>query len=610
MARPRYFLGVHCGHNASCAVMKNGVIVAAAEEERFTRIKNDCGYPKMAIEYCMKKARIIGADLERAAYATVDIGSVLLKAKTGVNFSLQDYYDYYGEKYYLRRFKGEKCLDYLRWLRDADRFKKGQTHFDYSFATDKVICDGVKDSELFRKERIRMLSEHVSMPASRIGFLDHHTCHAYYAYFGSLSRGHDCAIVTLDSYGDGRNQTVWVSRNDKLKLVAESNENDICRIYKMATLILGMRPDQHEYKVMGLAPYAKKAYIQESLDVIKDLIKVDGMRILHKERPKDLFNYLRKGWTGHRFDNIAGAVQAYTEYLVKRLIENIYKETGIRRFVLSGGVSLNVKMNKVISELPCVSSLFVCGSGGDESLSIGACYYLNKDNRTSKPLDHMYLGYDIDEDLMYFDWKTVAKSYRITKGVSHSCIARLLAKGDIVARVEGRTEFGARALGHRSILADPSKADSVKKINEAIKNRDFWMPFALSILREHADKYIHNPKSLQAPYMTIAFDTLPKLYDSIRAGTHPYDRTVRPQLVEKRCAPLYHDLINAFYRHTGIPALLNTSLNLHGEPIVNNIYDALRTFELSEIDHLLIDKVLISKSKPLRGNNAGERETN
>lgn len=590
-----YILAVHCGHNASCALMRDGEIIIAVQEERFSREKNHIGYPKKSIDYCIGEEGIKGADIAHIAYTTTNFPSIFIKSKHFTRFSLRDYMGYYGERFYKKKLMGEDCLDYLKWLRDDDKFNKHENYFDFSYLTDEVLNDTAKDLELFRMEQKRVLSEHLGISMDRIQFLDHHTCHAYYGYFGSFFRGDDCIVITLDSWGDGRNHTVWKVSNDELVLLAESDQADIGRIYKMVTLILGMRPDEHEYKVMGLAPYAKNSYVQKTLAVFKDLLQVDGMRIVHKNRPDDIYSFLKDVFADHRFDNIAGAVQLYVEELIKLLVTDIYSTTGIRRYVISGGVSMNVKMNKAVSELDCVDSLFVCGSGGDESVSIGGCYFLNKNSGNNQPLKKLYLGYDIKDELNAIDWESISKNYAVRETTS-SEVAKLLAKGDIVAVINGCAEFGARALGNRSILADPSRRESVSKINEAIKNRDFWMPFALSILEEHAHKYINNPKNLMAPFMTLAFDTVPDLYHHIHAGTHPYDRTVRPQYVSKEYSPDFYKLIDEFYKLTGIPALLNTSFNLHGEPIVNGISDALQTFRLSGLDHLLAGSKLISKN--------------
>lgn len=591
-----YVLAIHSGHNASVALMCNGILVAATQEERFCRKKNYIGFPKESIDFVLGKFNLKGADLSRIAYTTIGDSGVLNKAKVSTEFSLRDYHEYYGEKYYGRIMKDEDCTDYLRWLRDDPKFNKDKQYFDYSYLTDDVIANSELESNLYRIQQVRKLSEYLGVSREKIEHLDHHTCHAYYAYFGAPFREKDCIILTLDGWGDGRNQTVWRVRDDEPVLIAESAQNDIGRIYKMATLILGMRPDEHEFKVMGLAAYAKDMYVQKTYETIEQLSMVEGMRIIENERPRDLYSYLKEAWLDHRFDNIAGAVQLLTENLATELVKNIYRETGITRYVLSGGIAMNVKMNKAISDLDCVSDIFVCGSGGDESLSIGGCYYLNASNKNNAPLDNMYLGYDISDEFETYNWSQVEEKFSINTNISHHDVARLLVKGEIVAVIRGQAEFGARALGNRSILADPSKRETVIKINEAIKNRDFWMPFALSIMEEHHHKYIKNPKNLISPYMATAFDTEVEPYKDVEAGTHPYDKTARPQFVEKRSAPEYHSLISAFYELTGIPAVLNTSFNLHGEPIVNTISDALRTFELSGLDHLLInDRVLVSK---------------
>ncbi len=590
-------LAVHSGHNASAAIMRDGTITTAVLEERFTKKKNYVGYPWQAIEYCLQKEGVSGKDLNRVAYTTMSYGgSVFLKAKTSTQFSISDYIDYYGEKYYRKRLEGLNCLDYLQWLNTAEKFNEDKQYYDFSYLTDEVMLDLSQDAKLFRKEQVRLLSSQLGIEANKIEFLDHHTCHAYYSYFGSPFRGKDCIVLTLDGWGDGRNQTVWKVNGEKFDLLAESNQNDIGRIYKMATLILAMRPDEHEFKVMGLAPYAKASHVNHAMRIIEDLCEIDDMRIVSKNRPTDLYAYLKDGWIAHRFDNIAGAVQTYTEKIACDLVRSIAKKTGIRRFVIGGGIAMNIKMNKAISELEEVEELFVCGSSGDESLSIGGCYLLNSDPKSNQPIPNLYLGYDIRDEIDQFDANSYSNKFDIKADVTFDQVASLLAKGDIVAVIRGRAEFGARALGNRSILANPSRRETVQQINEAIKNRDFWMPFALSILEEKLDEYIFNPKKLQSPFMAISLDVRPEKNAQIEAGTHPYDKTVRPQAVSRKYTPEYHALITAFQKITGIPALLNTSFNLHGEPIVDTIADAIRTFELSGLDHLLInDSILLSK---------------
>jgi carbamoyltransferase len=592
----RYVLAVSISHNASAALMRNGAIIAAAQEERFCRRKNYVGYPAQSIDFCLSRAGIDSARLDRIAYASTRSSGLFTKAKVTTEFSLRDYMDYYGDRYYRRLIRGDDCTDYLRWLNSAEQFNPNHEYFDFSYLTDEVLRDPELDVVLFRAEQARRLGEHLAIDPERIEFLDHHTCHAYYAYYGSPFREQDCIVLTLDGWGDGRNLTVWRASQDRLSLLAESSENDLGRVYKFATLLLAMRPDEHEYKVMGLAPYAKSSRIAAALEAIGNISAIDGLRIVAKHRPGDLWGHLEEAWRDQRFDDIAGAVQAFTEDLARNWVASVARQTGVGRFVLSGGIAMNVKMNKAIAELDEVESFFVCGSGADESLSIGGCYVLNESAGDNAPLDDLFLGYDAARDGGDLIASGLGDRYEISMANDPTRIATLLAAGDIVAVIRGRAEFGARALGNRSILAHPGRRDAVKRINEAIKNRDFWMPFAVSILEEFQHEFIVNPKGLASPFMTLSFDTVPERYHEIEAGTHPYDRTVRPQLVSARTAPEFHRLIAEFDRLTGTPALLNTSFNLHGEPIVNGVADAVRTFELSGIDHLAIgDGVLVSK---------------
>lgn len=590
----RIFLSIHSNHDASAALMINGEIVAAAIEERFTRKRKDAGFPKHSIDFCLAQAGIKGYEIKKAAYTMIDEDPFMVRSKITTNFTLRDYHKYYGENYVIKKLKGEKDFEYRKWLRDEERFNKDELYYNYSFLTDDVITDQEKITNLFRDERKLFLSEYLGIQQEKVVFLDHHYCHAYYAYFSSPFRGEDCIILILDGWGDGRNQSVWIAQNDIIKHHISSNQNDIGRIFKLTTLLLGMRPDEHEYKVMGLAPYAKEENLIPCFEKIKEISHVDGMKIVEKNRPKDLYKYLKDIYVDERFDNIAGAVQKYSEMLTTKLVENIVNKTGIGRLVMAGGIAMNVKINKAISELECVKEMFIPGSGSDESNCVGGCYALNKEFGDNKPLKNLYLGLNVARELDRFNWKDIEKKYIVKKNVSFEEVAKLLRNGDIVARIASRAEFGARALGNRSILADASKTDTVRKINEAVKKRDFWMPFALSLLEEFAHQYIKNPKNIKAKFMSVAFDTVEVNYSSIAAGTHPYDKTVRPQLVSKEDGE-YYDLIYAYYKLSGIPALLNTSFNIHGQPIVNNINDALRTFENSRIDHLLINKNLISK---------------
>jgi len=312
------------------------------------------------------------------------------------------------------------------------------------------------------------------------------------------------------------------------------------------------------------------------------------------------YRFLKELLEHKRFDWIAGGLQKFTEAILTRWVSTCLKETGIRRLALGGGIFMNVKVNKLIMELPEVAELFVYPSCGDETNAIGAAYWVYAQKAgvaKITPIRDLYLGPEFSNDqvgevLRRFNFKTPVRYERLTP--IEPRVARLLAEGRVVARFKGREEFGARALGNRSILANPADPIVVGLINDAIKARDFWMPFAPSILEERSADYIRNPKRVRAPYMILSFDTTDRC-DEIRAAIHPFDRTVRPQEVPADWNPDYHALLKEFERLTGIGAVLNTSFNLHGYPIVSGPEDALDVFDRSGLTHLAIENWLVTK---------------
>lgn len=587
----KYLLAVHRGHNASCAVMKDGKVVMACQEERFSRVKNDIGYPFHSLSYVARMLSLSDDNVERVAYTTKGFPSIFTKSRHRVAFTNTDYIKHYHVNRGSFGEMSDARLEYYRWLRDDPRFNTRENYFDFSWLTDDVLKDVDLDRQLFQHEQVRTLSEHLHIDPEKIEFLDHHTCHAYYAYYSSPFRRKDCLVVTMDGGGDGRNMTVWKVAGDVLTLISDSKENVLCEIYKLVTLLLGMRPDQDEYKVMGLAAYAKGEHMKDMLARFHDILKVDGFKIVYRNKPANLFDHVAELVKYQRFDNIAGAVQQFTEEVLTTFISTLCAETGVSRLVISGGIALNVKANKAIQELPRVTDLFVSLGPGDESLSLGGCYYMNAGG--SDPLENAYLGFDVSQERI--DESFLLAKYNVKHRVTNREVATLLSKGVIIARVYGKAEFGPRALGHRSILAHPRHLSSVKVINKAIKNRDFWMPFALSILDKAVQDYILMPDGTSAPFMTVAFMTKAMLRNDIAAGIHAYDSTVRPQVVTQLAAPDYYDLIESFAGITGIPALLNTSFNLHGEPMVNDLADALHTLDNSGLTHLVYRDMLITK---------------
>ena len=302
---------------------------------------------------------------------------------------------------------------------------------------------------------------------------------------------------------------------------------------------------------------------------------------------------------------MAGAAQQIVEDTLVRWARLMRSRYGGEQLALGGGVFMNVKANMLLAGEEWVRDLFVFPSCGDESNAIGAAYlgYVALCERAGvaarpAPFGPAYLGPSIDDAEVeaLVRGRDLAARHRVSEPERmEERIADLLVADGVVARCAGRMEFGARALGNRSILANPSDHRVVGIINRMIKNRDFWMPFAPSVLREREADYLVNPKGLASPYMMLAFPTNPKRRDEITAAVHPQDGTARAHIVDEAWNPGYHRVIREFERRTGIGAVLNTSFNLHGEPLVGSPADAVDTFERSGLPHLALGRFLISK---------------
>ncbi len=584
-------LGINISHNSSACLMVDGEIKLAIQEERIVRKKNFTGYPKKSIEFCIDFLEKNKIKADYAVLTTKFLPAFSYKIPLNHFFSIKDYQDFYGEKFYKKKLKNENVDNYIKNLIKNNE-KKYDLYVDYSKFSYKNIFENCNDLNL------DYLKRQTKNYVKKYKVLDHHSCHAYYALYGfETYKNRRVGVITMDSWGDGRNQTFWIrEKSGSFREITSSSECQIGRIYKFVTLILSMKPDEHEYKVMGMAPYAKKNYGNEIFEnVFKNLLQVKGCKVIHKNKPKDMYDYLKRSLSNYRFDNIASAVQIFLEKTLTELFTQIYKKYKIRHFCFSGGVAMNVKANKVLSDLPFIDTFNVPPSGGDESLCIGGCYMI--ENRNKKPISNIYLGRTID-NINYAELKKIfpKKKFKISSKVNHKRVAKLINNGEVIAVARGREEFGARALGNRSILANPSKIELVRKINDQIKNRDFWMPFALTILKDNHKKFLKNKKNINSEYMTVAMDSINKNYEKIISGSHQYDKTVRPQILMKEKNKQYYKLIKEFEKISKIPALLNTSLNLHGLPIASNMINIAEVIKKSDLKYLYInDNFLIEK---------------
>ncbi len=381
-------------------------------------------------------------------------------------------------------------------------------------------------------------------------------------------------------------------------------DNSLGELWALLTAMMGMVPLEHEYKLMGIAPYAPPSGCDRVRKVFDEYFSFssDGLTWSVKLGCPSVplaYNYFRDKMEFMRFDWIAGGLQLYTEEFICHWIKSAIKKTGIRKVALAGGTFMNVKANQKICELDEVEEIFIFPSCGDETLPFGAAYYVNnmEEPYPREKLQHLYLGteYSNDQIEVAFNEYSFEEKYEITKSDDISLdVAELMAKGNVVAWFQGREEFGARSLGARSIVADPTRSNVIKEINEMIKSRDFWMPFASSMLQEGMTKYLVNPKMVPSPYMIITFNTTEAGSD-IEAGRHPYDLSCRPQVVSREWNLKYYDLLLEFKNKTGRLGILNTSFNLHGLPIASSPEDAFLVLDKSGLNYLAIGDWIILK---------------
>jgi carbamoyltransferase len=438
------------------------------------------------------------------------------------------------------------------------------------------------------------------LPGDRIRYVDHHEAHAAAAYYGWGRYDEPVLVLTNDGAGDGLCATVSVGKDGKLERLASVPEAEsIGNIYAVTTFLLGMVPLEHEYKLMGLAPYASPKAAQAVFEDLEGLMRVDGMTWARARRfPPTYYSYsaLRELFEYRRFDAICAGLQLWVEKMLVEWARSCIAATGIRKLAMSGGTFMNVKVNKLLGELPEVDDLFVFPSCGDESNSMGSAYAVEaaSGNAHIPPLRDLYLGPEAGAEEID---RALPADIRVERPDDiERAVADLLAQGEIVGRMAGRAEFGARALGNRSILADASRPDAVRVINDMIKSRDFWMPFAPAILEERADDYIVNPKGLASPYMILSFDTT-ELRGDLQAAIHANDFTARPEIVYESWNPSFHRILRQYEARTGRGGVLNTSFNLHGFPIVNSPEDALDVLQKSGLQHLALGPYLVTKAE-------------
>lgn len=553
-----YILGVHPGHDAGVAIIKDGEIVCAVDEERFVRIKHwSGGIPTNSLNWALNYAKITLDDID---YVTMP-----------------------SKKYNLTELIN-KAAKYVRT--PGYVFKK---------------IKGMASSEIGFSYYINQIK---NLKNKKIVGIDHHTAHAAAAYLTSGLK--ESVILTLDGVGGGVSGTISIGNKNNIERKSWTTENgSIGHFYEALTEGLGYQINDAEWKVMGLAPYGKPT--KAIPEVFNFAPKLNGLEFTHKPwtiRSENINHF----WEVHldesrvikslakRYgqENVAYAGQFVFEKLLKDWVNNILDKFGIADFVAAGGSFLNVKANGYVRDELNVN-LFPFPHPGDGGLAVGSALYLYsqlKPNSKFKKIENVYFGpaYSNNEILSALE-STQNIKYEKHKNVE-KIIAELLAKGKIVSYFQGRMEFGPRALGNRSILANPSDNKYKDIVNKKIKYREWWRPFCPSMLDEAKDEYLINP--CESPFMIMSFRVPFEKISEIEAVVH-VDGTTRPQTVKKNVNRRYYNLIKNFEKETGTPVILNTSFNRRGEPVVCSPKDALNCFLGSGLEFLAIGDYLVEK---------------
>ena len=558
-------------HDSAAAIIVDGCIIAAAQEERFTRVKHDSSFPIEACKYCLAEAKLTLNDIDKVVFY---------------------------EKPFI---KFERILE---------------THIRVA---PKSIKTFLKTMPIWLKSKLNMrklLKKELSVLGKYNGmifFSEHHLSHAAFAYY--TSEFLDSIILTIDAVGEWTTTSVIYGKNNKLEIIKEQHFPDsIGMLYSAFTYFLGFKVNSDEYKLMGLAPYGDKLseQTQKFIELIeKNIVDIsnDGSIILNmdyfaydhslvminEKKWKELFGIDKRRENSaitQSHMNLAFAIQFVLEKIIKLLCSTL--ERFSKNLCISGGTALNCSANGMLLKQSSFDAIYVPFSPGDAGAAIGAALFVyhseeGKNVRVSNKSPYLGPMYT-DSEIKHAVEKNNLK-YEYIHDFSKLCdiTAKLISEGNIIGWFQDRMEFGPRALGNRSILADPRIHNMKDKINQKIKFRESFRPFAPIVLEEYSNDYFD--LQIESPYMMF---TCPVKNNTLPAITH-IDQSARVQTVNREINPKICMLLNSFYKAYGCPVLLNTSFNVMGEPIVCSPKDALSTFEKSGLDYCVIGNYLIKK---------------
>ena len=565
-----YTLGISCYyHDSSAAILKDGKVIAAVEEERFSRKKFDDDFPKQAINWCLKESGISSKNLDSVAFYDKPV------------------------------LKFERLLD--NYIAVAPRGL-------YSFLD---VIPKWLHKRLWIKDEI---SKHLKDFNGEIIFPEHHMSHAAHAFF--TSPFDEAAILTVDGVGEWTTASFGTAHDTTIKLTNDIRwPHSVGLFYSAFTYFLGFKVNEGEYKLMGLSAYGKPKYYDLIMENLVD-VKNDGS--IHLNMKYFSFTY-DKVMTNQKFSDlfgipprkedsiaeqihydIAASAQLVLEDILLKMVNHVHKKTGMKNLCLGGGVALNGVANYRILKDGPFENIHIPPSPGDGGSAVGCAQYLyychdkNKrmiEDNVERIKNNIFVGpsHSNDEIKSFLDINKIDYKFLETNSLLQT-VAKLIVEGNVVGWYQGKMEWGPRALGNRSIIADPRNAKMKDILNEKIKHRESFRPFAPCILEEYTSEYFD--VDVSSPYMLLVAPV--KKPEKIPAVTH-VDGTARLQTVSKYINLLFYNLITEFYKITDVPVLINTSMNVRGEPIVDTPEQAYNMIVKTDMDYIVMGDYIIKK---------------
>jgi carbamoyltransferase len=563
-------LGIWDGHDSGISILNDNKILFAINEERLSRRKLEIAFPEKSIEYGLNYLGLKKGDIDVIALSTSEFAKTLWRTFPSLK-----------ENYYLLR-RRKKDYSSLDSLKRGFKYKATELQLDpLSKSISKFVISNKLKKLDFKNYKLFMY--------------DHHLCHAASSAFTSGFK--EALVITIDGIGDTLSGTINTFKNDKLERIkAISGKNSFGIFFEHVTNLMNMRELEDEGKVMALANYALK--IKDEENPLLDFFEIDGMEIKAKYGSLKTSRELKKIFWKFPSEQFAFMAQRTLEIKITELIRNAIKETGLHKICLSGGTCSNIKVNMLIKNLPEIADVYVFPHMGDGGLAMGSAmvanYKLNDISRYA--FGDVFFGPQFSNDYIK---KALERSelknikYKYINEIEKE-VARIIYEGSIVFWFKGRMEYGPRALGNRSILAPPHSEEIKNELNLVQKKRVWYQPFCPTMLLDDAEEFLADLKGTPNEFMTMGY-MVKKDKQKLVKGVINIDGSCRPQIITDYDSR-YARLLKEYKKLSGIGIILNTSFNLHGEPLVCSPEDALSTFSRTKAKYLVLENYLLTKT--------------